>query len=345
MLKIGLIGLGQHGLNAVLPSILSNNNWKLTAVADNSQDRLAQVNVEGIQRFTSAQDLFEKADVDAVYIATLLETHHPLTIAALQAGKHVICEKPMAENAQQCREMLAAADKAGRILAVNFETRFQNHFMTMRQWVREGFIGDLQAIHIQHLWDCHKSFGALAERRHRLIDRSGGLDCGIHKLDMARYVSGGKEWTRIEALGVWLGESVTYPPHISILGQLDHRMTATLNASLGYSANIKPRPYYDAMTLVGTQGVISYTVDAPAHNSPLRTQAKVSCYRKEDVIEIPVEFIGHTVEISRLLDELHACIHDPSRLASTILPTATDGLQAQIAVEWSHKKALEYAGR
>lgn len=345
MLRMGLIGLGTHGLHAVLPGIQASQSWKVVAVADPDPARLAMVEDTSIRRYADAYAMIKDGNLDGVYVATLLELHAPITLAALQAGLHVVCEKPMAESAEICRQMVQTAEQANRMLVVTFESRYQPHLVTMRQWVEQGKLGDVQAIHLQHFWDGHKSTGPLSERRARLMDRAGALDCGIHKLDLARYLTGCNEWTRIEAFGAAIGESFQYPSHLSILGQLDHKVMVTVNVSMAYAAHIAPRPMQDQVTIVGTQGVASYSVDADSPQTYSRTHVKVSCYSHAGVEQVPIEHLSHLDAIARMLDQMHQAITDPASYKPGILPTGHDGLQAQIATEWAHNQAAKAAER
>jgi len=121
-LKVGLIGTGSiarlHG-NAYKKF---RDEVELTAICD--------VNVEAVKSFaakfnlnnvyTDPKELLEKADVDAVDICTTHDTHYALTLAAIEADKHILLEKPMAIKMEHCRKMVKKADKAGLTLIVSF---------------------------------------------------------------------------------------------------------------------------------------------------------------------------------------------------------------------------------
>jgi predicted dehydrogenase len=69
--------------------------------------------------------------------------------------------------------------------------RYHPYNRTIRQWIRDGHLGEVEAVHWHLLWDAHTSFGKLATRRARAAERTGSLDCGIHQLDLTRYFFGG----------------------------------------------------------------------------------------------------------------------------------------------------------
>lgn len=342
-IRLGLVGFGRHGQHAVVPAIGLSRHATLVAVADQNPQAWAAADLPAtVRRFASAEAMFAQADLDVVYIATLVETHAPLAIAAFRAGLHVVCEKPMAPTAEDCQRMIDAADTADRHLVVNFENRYLPHFGQLRQWVAEGRFGQLQAIHLQQFWDGHKNFGPVAERRKRLLDRAGALDCGIHKLDMARFLAGGGHWSQIQAMGAWLQEDFEFPPHISLLGQLgfeDRSVLVSLNASLGYAAGIAPRPMQDMLTLVGTQGVASYCVEADSPAEFHTTSAQVSLHTDQGIERVAIEDLPHDQAIALLLDDLADRIAGRAVLEADRLPVGLDGLEAQLATERAHRDA------
>jgi predicted dehydrogenase len=96
---------------------------------------------------TVAADVFADPSLDAVIVATPTSTHYDLTLAALQAGKHVLCEKPLASTVAQCDELIAAADEASRVLFVGHTFIFNPAVRRMREFVTTGTIGRLLYCH------------------------------------------------------------------------------------------------------------------------------------------------------------------------------------------------------
>ncbi len=335
-INIGLIGYGQHGKWAALPSLRAASNVKLKCVADLSADNLVLITDPKVSTYTDYRRMIEQEELDAVYIATPQNTHAAIAVNALKAGLHVITEKPMASSAAECKRMCNAARKAGRLLVVDFETRYEKPYMQIRKWITEGRLGKLGAIHIDHLWDCHKATGRLAERRRRFCNVAGTLDCGIHKLDLARYFNGGGEWRNIRAYGAWFGEDVRFPPHIAIQARLDTGVLFTLNSSFSFTAYIPqriPSSNYDSMSILGDKGVVVL------HQEPdgARSLQIVS----ETLSEV-VPFVGHggKTGVVSLLNDFASSI-----LTGRPLPpeaaTGHDGLMAQLIVGEANRDAVE----
>lgn len=120
MIKVGVIGYGYWGPNLVR-NFFQNPEFELCYVIDKRQAMLDKVSsiYPRVKVSTNVEDLINDPEIDAVAIATPTSTHHPLAMQAMQAGKHVFVEKPLAPTAKQAREMEAEASKRGLILMVD----------------------------------------------------------------------------------------------------------------------------------------------------------------------------------------------------------------------------------
>ena len=212
MLQFGLIGLGHHGKNAVAPAFFHDEApAELRAVCDLRADALEAFERPVKGKHLDYREMLQDDELDAVYVAAGMDLHYGIVMDCLRAGKHVIVEKPMAATLDQCKEMVATADAVGLVLAVNFETRYSEQNAVLRRWLTGGHLGRVEALHFANMWDGHKRFGPIKERRARLMALAGALDCGIHKLDQARFLVGGT-WGYVDALGAWLDEEEFEPP-------------------------------------------------------------------------------------------------------------------------------------
>lgn len=342
MLRIALIGCGHHGRHAVLPAIRNRaKRAQLVAVADVNPQNLAPID-NPPATYTDYRQMLEREKLDAVFVATLQDTHRQITLDALSAGLHVICEKPMAVTAQECRQMADAARAARRMLIIDFEVRMHPHMRAVRNWIDQGKLGQVEAVHLTRMWDGHKSTGPLAERRARLLTMAGGLDCGIHDVDLARYFAGG-DWRTLHALGAWMGEPFDKPPHIGIIGRLDSGALVTVNASLAYGAHITPRPIVDTIQVVGRDGVVSVCIDADSAAAYRNNGQVVRLYARDHVEETPVVMADHVTAIADLVDAAAASIE--SGQPDPYLATGEDGYQAQLAVEMANQHAITERAR
>lgn len=196
-LRVGVVGLGIGRHHA--KGYQADGRVELAALCDTNAERLkaAATEFNVPQTFSDAEEMFKKADLDAVSIATPNKFHAPLTMAALSRGLHVLCEKPMAMSAREAERMNAAAAKARRNLMINFSFRFNNMSHALKQQVDSGAIGRIY-------------FGRTVWHRRRGVPGMGGwftdkalagggplIDLGVHRLDLALWLMGYPEPERV----------------------------------------------------------------------------------------------------------------------------------------------------
>lgn len=184
----GLIGCGDIARKRVARALATGAGCELTAVS-RAQADLAQSFAEefGARRWHSDyRMLLEDRDVDAVYIATPVHLHREQTIAAANAGKHVLCEKPMALNLVECDEMIAAGQRNGVLLGVAYYRRFYPVIDRIRELLSSGLIGRPVLVELRAFEGFNPPEGGdrywLLER-----ERSGGgpmMDFGCHRLEI-----------------------------------------------------------------------------------------------------------------------------------------------------------------
>ena len=338
-MRFGLVGLGYHGQHGVYPAFDEPDakDVKLTAVCDVSRTNLDWVQ-KPVEKYLSAFEMIAKAPIDAVYVAVGCDRSREIVLAALAAGKAVICEKPLAATAEEARFIADEVRRSGCLFAVNFETRYGRRMQLLKRWISEGYLGEIHTIGFDKMWDCHKSFTDTAPRRARLLSLTGGLDCGIHQLDQARFLLGGN-WEKIHAMGAWFGEDFTPPPHISIVGKLDNNVVMSLNASLAFTSNIEPREGLDNVTVAGTEGVI-----AARKLTSAGTDSEVTLTSRRRCEKVIIPQGGHSSDIAILLAEFVKVWKNGPETPHTFA-SAEDGYQAQLATELAIQDALKNAGK
>ncbi|MEK7474736.1 MAG: Gfo/Idh/MocA family oxidoreductase [Candidatus Coatesbacteria bacterium] len=188
--RVGVIGLGMGRHH--IQGYQAHPRAQVVAIADTDPNRLEEIGnrFHVPVRYTSAETMLARERLDVVSIATPNKFHKPLTIAALKAGAHVLCEKPMAMNAREAREMLAAAKKARRRIMINFSYRFTEAAQSLKRHVDTGVLGDVYFA--RSVW--HRSRGMPGFGGWFGIKAlSGGgplIDLGVHRLDLALWLMG-----------------------------------------------------------------------------------------------------------------------------------------------------------
>jgi D-xylose 1-dehydrogenase (NADP+, D-xylono-1,5-lactone-forming) len=176
-IRWGFLGAGSIATKALRPAVFDAQNASLYAVASRDVARSQSLEPEKIH--TSYEDLLSDPDVDAVYISLANDQHCNWSIKALNAGKHVLCEKPIAMNANEARSMADAAKANDRLLVEAVWTRWHPRFIRMVELVRNGAIGQIQSI------DSSFTFPGSLEGNYRLIPEMGGgslFDVGPYPL-------------------------------------------------------------------------------------------------------------------------------------------------------------------
>jgi predicted dehydrogenase len=148
MLRVGLIGLGYWGPNyARVVSELPDTSLAVACDASADATELIRIRNPATRTTTEPADVFDANDVDAVIVATPTSTHFELSLAALESGKHVLCEKPLASTVAECDELVAAADRADRTLFVSHTFIYNPAVRHLRALVESGEVGRVLYCH------------------------------------------------------------------------------------------------------------------------------------------------------------------------------------------------------
>ena len=239
-LRWGILGTG--GIAALQTSDLNDNGFTVTAVGSRTtQSADAFASRWGIATAHPSYDaLVHDENVDAIYVSTPHPFHHENALQALNAGKHVLVEKPFAMNAAQTREVVELAEQKGLVVLEAMWTRYLPHMVRIRELLSQNALGEIRTLIVDHLQDLPKN----PEHRINNPDLGGGalLDLGIYPVSFAfdvlgapsRIISSGTmTTTNVDAQVAMIFE---YPNARALLSTaLDVRgpNTATINGTLG----------------------------------------------------------------------------------------------------------------
>ena len=145
MINVGVIGYGYWGPNLVR-NFVAEGEANVVAVCDRDAGRLSKIEAlyPAIRLTRSADELINASDIDAVVVATPVDSHFPLALAALQAGKHVLVEKPIASTADQARRLIEEADKRGLVLMVDHTFVYTGAIRKMRELIHGDAFGTVR---------------------------------------------------------------------------------------------------------------------------------------------------------------------------------------------------------
>lgn len=190
--RFGVLGLGmgvQH-----CRDIVDAAGCALTAVCDTSPDRMEKVRTEyGVAGYASYEEMLADDNVDVVSICTPSGTHSDLSVRALRAGKHVVCEKPPDVTVEAVDRMIAARDETGLKLMVVFQSRLDPVYAHLRRAIQAGEFGRLIGVHGSVTWWREESYFDSPGKWKGTwkLDGGGSLaNQGIHTLDLVQWLGG-----------------------------------------------------------------------------------------------------------------------------------------------------------
>jgi predicted dehydrogenase len=208
-LQIGIIGVGGIAQGRHIPALQAlKEDCVITAVSDVNKERAQEVAAKYniVHVFEDYQDMFNV--VDAVIICTPNKFHAEITVAALEAGVHVLCEKPMALSAEECEKMLEASQRSNKVLAIAYHYRFMKNSQAAKQLMKE--VGTPLVTRVQALR--RRKVPGWGVFTNKSLQGGGSLiDYGCHLLDLA----------------IWLMGS---PKHISVNGSTYNMLSKTPNS-------------------------------------------------------------------------------------------------------------------
>lgn len=189
-IRIGIVGAGSISHFHMVGYNANRDIAEVTAVCDLNEER-AKAFAEQYQIphvYTDYKTMLQEAPVDAVSVTTWNNGHAPVSIAALNSGKHVLCEKPLALNAQQAQEMEEAAKANGKLLMVGFVRRFAQNTEALKSIIDDGELGEIYSSRVSLVRRWGNPGGWFSDKK-----RSGGgalIDLGVHIIDLARFLAG-----------------------------------------------------------------------------------------------------------------------------------------------------------
>ena len=200
MTTVAIIGCGRIADMAHLPALSQMDNVRIKYACDIILEKAQQKKekypkIENV--ITDYKVALQDEEVDAVFVLTPNYAHYTITMDALRAGKHVLCEKPITVNYELSLEMAREADKQGRILDIGVCNRFHKSVETLREWADAGKFGKIYHVYCSfRACRCIPGLGGAFTTK----SQSGGgvlIDWGIHFLDLILYVLGGAKVTTV----------------------------------------------------------------------------------------------------------------------------------------------------
>ncbi|AIE84494.1 Gfo/Idh/MocA family protein [Fimbriimonas ginsengisoli] len=188
-----ILGLGGYAQNQIMPAFAHCDHSRIVALISGHTDKLKRVGDRyGVPEksrylYETMDAIRDNSEIEAVYVITPPATHPEFAVRAAKAGKHVCSEKPMAPTPADCRRMIDACRKAGRLLQIGYRSHYETHNMRAIQACRSGELGHIKSIRSDHGFNMP---GGTWRTQRALAGGGSMMDIGIYSLQALRYLSG-----------------------------------------------------------------------------------------------------------------------------------------------------------
>lgn len=271
-LKIGVIGAGIGRIH--MRAYQELGNVEIVALCDVDETRLNQIGdkFNVTYRYTDYQNMFEAGMIDAVSVCLPNSLHAPVSLAALAAGLHVLCEKPLAESAASGQKIVEAAATARSKFMICFNRRYRADVQWMKHMIDEGRLGQIYQVKAGWIRETGIPFGWFADKT-----MAGGgplIDLGVHMLDavlwllaypqpltvsgMVQTQFGGRGLKTWQQVKTGMPREFTVEDSALAFIRLENNVTLTLETS--WASHAKPGQDDIFITLYGTEGTIELYV-------------------------------------------------------------------------------------
>ena len=332
-IRVGILGAGWPGVKHA-EGYEAAGGFEVAAVADLIPGRRKAVlkNFPAAREVAEAAELLKDPQLDAMSICLPNDLHAPITLAALKAGKHVLCETPPTTSAGDAKKIAAAAEKSGKVLLYAAQRRFGGAEQAAEQAIAKGYAGEVY--HARASWMRTRGIpagtGWFTDRA-----RSGGgamMDLGLQMLDLAWKLLG--QPRPLTAYAVMhqrfqklVPEGATFDVEDAAFALIKFEGEKSLELAASWALNQSPRHHGTACRVHGTEGAVEvYTPHGPVlfRNFGPKGEAKESPLKLPKLIHYPA-----------MMRHFRQCIHD----AQPPAPSAADGVVVMQMIEAIYKSA------
>ena len=191
LVRVGIIGCGGIANGKHMPSLKKVENCQMVAFCDiipaRAEKAAKEYGTPDAKTYTDYKELLKDESIDVVHVCTPNRSHSFITVDALEAGKHVMCEKPMAINSTEAKKMVDTAERTGKLLSIGYQSRFRPDSQYLKQEAEEGIFGDVyyaKATAIRRR--AVPTWGVFLNEE----EQGGGplIDIGTHALDLTLWI-------------------------------------------------------------------------------------------------------------------------------------------------------------
>ena len=257
-MRWAIVGLGTFAVGQVIPGFADARSSRITAFVSGNPAKARDLGARyGVERFYGYDDYDRIADdpeIDCVYIVLPVGLHAEFTIRALQAGKHVLCEKPMASTSEECERMIAAARAANRQLGVAYRVHFEPNNTHVLQAIEAGELGTMRFVSADHGFNANPDWPPHQWRLTRELGGGGSMyDIGIYGLNTSLMMLPGDTPVSVSAVD---STPAGDPRFAEVEGGIEWRLRMASGISVAGSSSYCWSPYVSRQRYFGSEGSI-----------------------------------------------------------------------------------------
>jgi predicted dehydrogenase len=195
-LGIALVGLGSYSTFQLAPALQHTKNCYLAGIVTGHPAKAEawkkQYNIpdKNIYNYETYDQIKNNPDIDIIYVVLPVSMHKEYTVRGAQAGKHVLCEKPMALNAKECQDMIATCKKANRLLSIGYRLHFEPHNMEIMRLGQQQIYGKVTSIDTGNGFTYGGTDNSAWRLKKAMAGGGGLMDMGIYSIHGTRYTLG-----------------------------------------------------------------------------------------------------------------------------------------------------------
>ncbi len=293
-LRIGIVGLGWVSQVFHLPILSKFEDVEIVSLCDRDKSRAEMIGERfgATRTYTDYEQMLKTEDLDAVHVCATTDAHLPITIASLEAGKHVFVEKPIARRYSEALQMAEKAKECKKYVMVGMNNRFRPDTQILKSFLEKGELGKifyiksgwLKKLSTTNRWITHK-------------DKAGGgvlLDLGIVMLDLALWMMGFPPVTRVSA-NMYMHKTKSVEDSCVIFLEMKYGTAVTIEASWSFQA-ADDYFYCDFLGSDGSASINPLRVNKQLHGNlvnvtPAKIETPMNLYKKSYENELR-HFVG-----------------------------------------------------
>lgn len=257
-MRWAILGLGTFGVGQVIPGFADARHSRMTAFISGNRDKAEMLGARyGVQRlydYDSFDSIADDPEIDCVYNVLPVGLHAEYTIRALEAGKHVLCEKPMASSSAEAEAMIAAARKANRQLGVAYRVHFEPNNVDVLGRITKGDLGTMRFISADHGFNANLDWAPHRWRLQKALGGGGSIwDIGIYGVNTSLMMLPGD---RVVAVSAAYATPAGDPRFTEVEGAIDYRLRMASGINVQGSSSYCWSPYVARQRYFGSTGSI-----------------------------------------------------------------------------------------